>query len=148
MEMWGLFAKLLVAHPADDYLDQVSWLSYPHPIEFGPCWRIEKNADEAYARVRVRADELTVMRLLKRRWDHALRFRHNNPVSDDRLWTHNFLDSLWHENENGKKMPMAPLSPATPRVLRTRHDDWIRDDGPTYFLGHPTRNIAPPSNTA
>nr|WP_315491422.1 hypothetical protein [uncultured Rhodoferax sp.] len=121
LEMWGLFAKLLVAHRANDYLDQVSFLDYPHPLEFAPSWHIEKNASEAFARVRFRADATSIVRLLKRRWETVLLFRHKDPVGADGMWTHNFLDSLLHENGAEKKLFAWPtLSPLAKEIQARR----------------------------
>ncbi|HCY15443.1 MAG: hypothetical protein A2Z93_01545 [Curvibacter sp. GWA2_64_110] len=125
-EMWGMFAKLLVAHQTDSYLQEVSWLSYPHALEFAPSWRIEKSNDEAYARVRTRACEATISRLIQRRRNDVLLFRDYDPIGDDGLWTHNFLDSLWHENEAGKKSAGSTPSTWRSRATRARNEDFIR----------------------
>jgi len=97
LEILGLFAKLLVQEGGKTFLDEVSWLDYPHPIEFAPSWHVESSARAPVARVRYRAAELDVERLLKRLWARALRFRHHDPVGTDDMWKHNHLDTLWHE---------------------------------------------------
>jgi len=104
LEMLGLFAKLLIRHPSGSYLDEVSWLDYPHPIEFAPSWRVEKGSNAPVARVRYRAAEVDVERLLKRTWNDAFRFRDNDAVGNDGMWKHNHLDSMWHE-----MTPQRPL---------------------------------------
>lgn len=105
LEMLGLFVKLLVRQRAGSFLDEVSWLDYPHPIEFAPSWRIEKGPTPI-ARVRYRATEVDVERLLKRTWNMALHFRNDDAVGGDGMWRHNHLDSLWHET-----MPSVPFIP-------------------------------------
>ncbi len=96
LEMLGLFAKLLIRHRPGSFLDEVSWLDYPHPIEFAPSWRIEKGPNAPVARVRYRAAEVEVERLLKRMWNDIFRFRDHDAVGDG-MWKHNHLDSMWHE---------------------------------------------------
>jgi len=56
------------------------------------------------ARVRYRAAEVDVERLLKRTWNDAFRFRDNDAVGNDGMWKHNHLDSMWHE-----MTPQRPL---------------------------------------
>lgn len=97
LEMFGLFAKLLIRNRSGSFLDEVSWLDYPHAIEFAPSWRIEKGLNAPVARVRYRAAEVEVERLLKRRWNDVFLFRHHDAVGNDGMWKYNHLDSMWHE---------------------------------------------------
>jgi hypothetical protein len=97
LEMLSLFAKLLVRQPTNSYLDQVNWLDYPHPVEFAPSWRVEKGGAGPVARVRYRAAEVEVERLIKRTWFDVLRFRHKDAVGEDLMWKDNHLDIMWHE---------------------------------------------------
>lgn len=97
LEMLSLFAKLLVRQRAESYLDEVSWLDFPHPVEFAPSWRIESCRGGLVARVRFRVAEDEVERLIKRVWSDVLRFRHNPAVGDDHMWKDNYLDCMWNE---------------------------------------------------
>lgn len=73
LEMLGAFAKLLVREKSGSALLGVNWLDFPHPLEFAPAVRCTAANDLVNVRLRVRATEELVLKLLKRRWfdEHA-----------------------------------------------------------------------------
>lgn len=72
LEMYAMFAQFLATLKDHSPLSEVSWLDIPHPIEFAPTWLLKKSADDVTVRIRARANETTLTRLIKRRWLNQL----------------------------------------------------------------------------
>lgn len=74
LEMLAAFAKLLVREKSRSPLVTVNWLDFPLPIEFIPSLRTSEIQGTVSCRIRTRAAETLVLRLLQRRWndEHCL----------------------------------------------------------------------------
>lgn len=83
LEMLGMFAKFLVAYRHMEPLSKVSWLELPHPMEFAPNWTFQKTATGVTYRIRARATESAVQRLVIRKWHDELSYVNHDPTTSD-----------------------------------------------------------------
>lgn len=123
LEMMGMLAKLLVKHKSQSSLCDVSWLELPHPIEFAPTWSIRYGAEGfATVRIRARANEKRLVRLIRRRWLDQLVYVSKDPIGQDAFWRDNRLDTVWHEKASIDRKSKVVLEPvhdlSHPRQLR------------------------------
>lgn len=97
LEMLGMFAWLLIWYRDHTPLSSVSWVDLPHAIEFAPSWHVTPNPSGLRVRIRARATEKSIGRLVKRYWKCDLTYVSEDPVGPDELWRSNRLDSLTRE---------------------------------------------------
>lgn len=105
LEMFGMFAKLLLMYKNETPLKSVSWLELPHPIEYAPSWSVRKSPNGLSIRIRSRVNEKTLARLIQRLWMAQLIYVPTNPIGSDSSWRDNQLDSVWHEKREMDTRP-------------------------------------------
>lgn len=108
LEMLGLFAKFLVAHRHLEPMVNVSWLQLPHPMEFAPNWTLQKASGGVCYRIRARATESAVQRLVMRKWNGELSYVNHDITTPDGFWLHNQLDTVWSDRPSPADILFAP----------------------------------------
>lgn len=97
LEMYGMFAKILASLKSNSTLSEVCWLDIPHALEFAPTWLLNQKSTEVLVRIRARANEQTLIRLLKRRWLDQMVYESKSVISYSDFWRDNQLDTVWLE---------------------------------------------------
>lgn len=108
LEMLGIFAKFLVAHRHLEPMVNVSWLELPHPMEFAPNWTSKKSLNGVCYRIRARATEIAVQRLVIRKWNDELSYVNHDVTTPDGFWLHNQLDTVWSDRPRPADLFFAP----------------------------------------
>ncbi len=123
LEMLGMFAKLLLMHPHQAFTTEVDWMDLPHELEFAPAWfKIVAPGQPFQYLIRPRVTEVSLRRLIARKWHHELCLEHCIPANETEFWRHNGLDALWRTNGDGPSMPnMNPdFLLSNPKLRNTR----------------------------
>lgn len=122
LEMLGMFAKFLVSQRHLDPMYKVSWLQLPHPMEYAPNWKTEKVSSGVCYRIRARATENSVQRLVIRKWHDELAYFNQDADTPNGYWLYNQLDTVWSDRpptadivfarrERPVDVPLRPIRP-------------------------------------
>jgi hypothetical protein len=109
LEMLGMFAWLVIWYRDHAPLSSVSWIDLPHAIEFAPSWHITHSPSGSRVRIRSRATEKSIRRLVQRYWKSDLTYVSEDPVGADELWRFNRLDRPMPERYRSSDIYMNPV---------------------------------------